>query len=302
MAIFWNHIKGTNSEGGYSWIKWKNDTNPDLLVNDTNNEEGARNLGTIITSQVNWNLNTDWTWNRLVNNVSVGSWSFQPTTTSNPNHLTIETFNPLFVSKGNFDVLLSPYKEGNTEHDAWFQIKTKRLGYINEIFTVQAKYANQTNIELNNIDYFKCSFYTYVQFNENVKFTKNIEINGNGVFNEFCRAQYFSATSDRRAKENITPTTFSALDFINHIPVYSFNYKNNSIPMIGIMAQDVAKTELKDVLIDNYEASGEDNDFMSLREDKLIFVLMQAIQEQQKQINLLKAEIALLQEDNEYVK
>lgn len=294
MAIFWNHIKGTNSEGGYSWIKWKNDTNPELLVNNTNNETGARNLGAIITSQVNWNLNTDWTWNNLINNVSVGSWSFQPTTTSNPNHLTIETFNPLFVSKGNFDVLLSPYKEGDTEHDAWFQIKTKRLDYINEIFTVQAKYANQTDIELKNPNYFKCSFYTYVELEEDVTFKKNIQVNGHGEFTDYCRALYFSATSDKRAKENIVLANFSALDFIQQTPVYSFNYKNNTIPMIGIMAQDITQTELKEVLVDNCEASGENNDYMSIKEDKLIFVLMKAIQEQQEQIELLKREILTL--------
>ena len=39
-----------------------------------------------------------------------------------------------------------------------------------------------------------------------------------------CEALYFNATSDRRAKSNITPVEFSALDTIKQLPVYTFNY------------------------------------------------------------------------------
>lgn len=288
MAIFWNHIKGTNSDGGYSWIKWKNDTNPDLLVNNTNDEMGARNLGAIITSQIDWNLNTNWTWTHIVNSTTVGNWAFKPL--SNANCLTIETFNPTFYNKGQFHVRLIP----ETEKPANFSIKTARLDAIDTIFNVQAIFADQTDIELKNPDYFKCSFYTYVELEEDVSFKKNIQVNGHGEFTDYCRALYFSATSDKRAKENIVLADFSALDFIQQTPVYSFNYKNNTIPMIGIMAQDITQTELKEFLVDNCEASGENNDYMSIKEDKLIFVLMKAIQEQQEQIELLKREILTL--------
>ena len=45
-------------------------------------------------------------------------------------------------------------------------------------------------------------------------------------------------------------------------------------------------------LVTNINATGENNDYMSIKNDKLMFVLMKAIQEQQKQIEQLKSEIA----------
>ena len=107
-----------------------------------------------------------------------------------------------------------------------------------------------------------------------------------------CTAVYFNATSDKRAKENIKPANYSALDLIKKLPVYIYNYKNSNETVTGILAQDLLEVQPKELnLVSNINATGENNDYMSIKNDKLMFVLMKAIQEQQEQIEQLKSEI-----------
>ena len=121
---------------------------------------------------------------------------------------------------------------------------------------------------------------------------KTLEVQDNPVY-----AQYFNATSDKRAKENIQPATYKALDLINKLPVYIYNYKNNTETVTGILAQDLLEAQPEGLdLVSNVNATGENGDYMSIKNDKLMFVLMKAIQEQQKQINTLKAEIEQLKQ------
>lgn len=112
----------------------------------------------------------------------------------------------------------------------------------------------------------------------------------------YCQAEYFNATSDIRAKENIVPANYSALALINSLPVYNYNYKTNpSERVTGILAQDLLKAQPKELnLVSNITATGENGDYMSIKNDKLMFVLLKAIQEQQEEINTLKSEIAEL--------
>ena len=61
------------------------------------------------------------------------------------------------------------------------------------------------------------------------------------------------------------------------------------------MAQDLLKLQSDDLdLVVNKNATGKDNDYMSIKEDKLIYILMKAIQEQQSEIEVLKSKIDLL--------
>lgn len=111
----------------------------------------------------------------------------------------------------------------------------------------------------------------------------------------YVKAPYFNATSDARAKENIRKADFSALSIVNSLPVYNFNYKDSNKPSIGIIAQEAAKFNIDDFsLVENIEATGENGDYMSIKESKLIYVLMKAVQEQQEQIEKLQAEIKQL--------
>lgn len=102
----------------------------------------------------------------------------------------------------------------------------------------------------------------------------------------------FNATSDRRAKENIQPANYSALDLIQKLPIYIYNYKNNNETVTGVMAQDLLEIQPKELdLVSNTTATGENGDYMSIKNDKLMFVLMKAIQEQQEKINYLEEEL-----------
>lgn len=104
-----------------------------------------------------------------------------------------------------------------------------------------------------------------------------------------CNALYFNATSDRRAKDNLKILNFKALDLINHTNLYSFTYKDTNTPSIGIIAQDVQNINIEGFkLVDNENATGKDMDYMSIHESKLIYILWQAIKEQQKEIEELK--------------
>ena len=60
----------------------------------------------------------------------------------------------------------------------------------------------------------------------------------------------------------------------------------------GIIAQELLEKQPEELdLIVNQNASGENGDFMSIKTDKLVMVLLKAIQEQQEEINHLKKEI-----------
>ena len=105
-------------------------------------------------------------------------------------------------------------------------------------------------------------------------------------------AKYFNATSDIRAKENIQVFNQSALNLINNLNTYTFNYKGSDELSYGIMAQDIQDYQINGFgFVENAAATGENDDFMSVRESKLVYLLIEGMKEQQKQINQLKQEI-----------
>lgn len=101
-------------------------------------------------------------------------------------------------------------------------------------------------------------------------------------------APFFNATSDRRLKTNINTIENSVLPLIVSTPVYTFNYKKHpTIPVIGIMAQDVLDKNINDF---NLVKKSGDN-YYEIKESKMIYVLWKAVQEQQKQIEALQARL-----------
>ena len=58
------------------------------------------------------------------------------------------------------------------------------------------------------------------------------------------------------------------------------------------MAQDLLPYQEQLQLVSNEKAAGENNDYMSIKDNKLIFILWKAIQEQQEEINKLKEQLA----------
>ena len=101
-------------------------------------------------------------------------------------------------------------------------------------------------------------------------------------------ARYFNALSDRHLKTNINTIEDSVLPFITSTPVYTFNYKKDpTIPVIGIMAQDVLDKNINDFNLVKKNGNG----YYEIKESKMIYILWKAVQEQQKQIEALQARL-----------
>ena len=128
----------------------------------------------------------------------------------------------------------------------------------------------------------------------------NTTITGSGskITSEYIEAPYFNATSDIRAKTNINPFNTSAIDIVKSLNTYTYTYKDSGLISYGIMAQDVQALKINDfTFINNPDASGENGDYMSIKEDKLVYLLLEAVKEQQKQIDKLEKEIEVLRHE-----
>jgi len=95
---------------------------------------------------------------------------------------------------------------------------------------------------------------------------------------------YFS--SDERLKDNITPLE-GALNKISQIGGYEFDWNNdssNSGHDVGVIAQEIEKV-LPELVVDR------DNGYKAVRYDKIVALLIEAIKEQQLQIDELKGKL-----------
>lgn len=106
-------------------------------------------------------------------------------------------------------------------------------------------------------------------------------------------ANAFYAASDRRLKENIKDLDLNCLDLVNNINLREFSWKDDEEhkPVVGAIAQ-----ELRQVLPEKYvhEFIGgqeTDDEYLSINDSKLIYLLIGAIQEQQREIEELKCKI-----------
>lgn len=120
----------------------------------------------------------------------------------------------------------------------------------------------------------------------------NVHVAGAIYANSKCEAQFFNATSDIRAKDNLILLPKNMLDLVNKVSVYTFNYKNNpSLRLPGLIAQDLVDYDIDGAkLVDNLDADGE-NSFMSIHESKLIYVLWGAVQELSEEVKELKKQL-----------
>lgn len=94
------------------------------------------------------------------------------------------------------------------------------------------------------------------------------------------------ASSDERLKDNITPIE-GALDKINQIGGYGFDWNDNSEHSghdVGVIAQEIEKV-LPEVVVDR------DNGYKAVRYDKIVALLINAIKEQQLQIDELRSKL-----------
>ena len=145
----------------------------------------------------------------------------------------------------------------------------------------------------NSLTYFTLNATSGIKVKTNTAFEKDVKCDGQ------IQAVSFNATSDKRAKTNIKRLDQEkALDIVNKLPVYSFNYKKDNIPSIGVLAQEAAVYDgaiPNFSLVSNEQATGENGDYQTVKESKLVYILWAAIQEQSRQINQLKSQLKELQ-------
>ena len=128
--------------------------------------------------------------------------------------------------------------------------------------------------------------------NQNVKMvvdTGGVGSTSNGG-DVYARAYYY--TSDRVLKTNIKPIT-GALDKVLQLNGVSFDWKATGEAGIGFIAQDVEK--IFPEFVDSDSITG----LKSINYGNLTTPIVEAIKEQQGQIEALQAEIAELKADRE---
>lgn len=290
MAIFIPHIKGCEENGNiYTWIKWQERFNdgssdnhfqtPKIEVKDTRDIATTNtDLGYIITSEAeNQEINKAIS---ILNIQNIEQLKFPFGTISSPAYSTIWKFigesdrQIQIESKTTLNLYSATktYLQANTE-DTSITLESITAGTATtSIITYKAKEHN-----------FSSGYVTIGNGGNTTKEAKSLYVENS------CNALYFNATSDVRAKTNLQHASFKALNIVKSLPIYTFNYKETGSPAIGLIAQDAAKISFGSdfSLVNNETASGENGDYMTIKESKLIYILWKAIQEQQEQINYL---------------
>ena len=283
MAIFIPHIKGCDDANViYTWIEWPDHggITPLIKYNTTNNLTGAQPLGKIITSEAE---------NQEINKaISI----------SNIQEIKkLDFFSAGSISLNNNNTAWKFLGEADKNLEINSQAELNLYGATKTY--LQAGSYNNTSITLTSttVDTTTTSIITHKAKEHN--FSSGYVTIGNGgnatkedyslYIQKSCNALYFNATSDVRAKTKVQHASFKALNIVKSLPVYTFNYKETGSPSIGLIAQDAAKISFGSdfSLVNNETASGENGDYMTIKESKLIYVLWKAIQEQQEQINYL---------------
>lgn len=266
MAIFYEHIKGCGPDNKYiSWIRWSNESdvpsNFDYKYLPTI-KVGKKNFGNIITSAATGqSINKAFRFNEQV--------AFAR--------------NILLEWDQNYYYTVSTGSQGEFYFDDARQIQITT--------TQESDNFIKFNTSLFETQTIKAT--TSITTPEgNITTLKGTTINISGK----CQANYFNATSDARAKSNITPAQFSALDVIKQLPIYTFNYLTDPNLSVGLIAQEAAEYDLDGFnMVDNLDAEGAFGDFMQIKESKLVYVLWKAVQELTDEINSLKTQIQRLE-------
>jgi hypothetical protein len=113
---------------------------------------------------------------------------------------------------------------------------------------------------------------------DELDFNGDLEVNGD----IFANAYYYS--SDERLKENVVKIG-NAVDTVESLEGVYFNWKENGEKSIGLIAQDVEKV-LPEVVLTN-----EETGMKSISYGNIVAVLIEAVKEQQKEIDELKEQI-----------
>ena len=277
--IFFDHIKGCSrdttayNKGLWTWIQFAK-----------SNNDGFPNspYPKIIVAKGSDGIN------KTVDNTTTQNYLLNPEQFSDANNWsaegsTVKTLGDIITTSGPDQRI---YKNLTIDGD-------NKL-YVHKIDFATVKFEANTDLKIYNDDL------TYFLLN-----ASGITVKSDATFEKTitCSNQItavsFNATSDKRAKTNIKRLDQEkALDIVNKLPVYSFNYKKDNIPSIGVLAQEAAVYDgaiPNFSLVNNEQATGENGDYQTVKESKLVYILWAAIQEQSRQINQLKSQLKELQ-------
>lgn len=129
-----------------------------------------------------------------------------------------------------------------------------------------------------------------LQVDKEVSIGAHVAVGGGGTFYLYGDGSYWgswSSASDMRLKKNIEPLP-NALEKIKQLKGVSFDWKESGKHSIGLIAQDVEKVYPDLVSTDSKTG------MKTVEYQNLVAPLIEAIKEQQKEIEALKAEIKAL--------
>lgn len=311
MAYFYQHIKGLTSSG----TSWKIDceqidgpvgsmATPQLLFTKTGSS--SVNMGNFITSDIeNGRINNDFTFNKKVLNTKQVIFGNNSTSVFNNTENTTDNsgYYIRFDSTNNY-LMMYAYNELRFRgYASTMTINNQQLKFEGNSTIIRFT----TDRTIHNSSLIECPISFSINSGKGFAITTlTLENNTAGTAAWFnvpikcdnsIHATYFNATSDKRAKTGINQSTFSALNIIKSLPIYNFKYKSDGSDSIGIIAQEALKVDAGNFsLVANSQASGENGDYMSVKESKLVYVAWKAIQEQQEIIDKQSKEIEELKQ------
>ena len=286
--IFWEHIKGLNINNGtkaWTYINFINSLTNDLTI--TNNPSiGFGDSG--YNENDNYILTTDMLGGYINNSFTFYNNVDFKINSSDEQPLTIQynsTYGYWNINNSNKTIYISGYGAGaqsaatlNLGNRASISLKESTIAIAMD-GEVQLKPTTDKNVKVDHILYFD-------------QLMAREASDRTSGYDGSCTATYFNATSDYRAKKDFKELNIDALELINKVRLYSFKYKDSNQPSIGIIAQDVQDVNIEGFdLVDNKTATGDNFDYMTIHESKLIYILWKAIQEQQKEIETLKQQL-----------
>lgn len=296
MALNWQHIKGVygdkiKDKDYYTYVEWSTtaDVAPVLYFSEINYNTRAEivNSAVLMGSIILSNIDNDYYGNNnYYGNINI--WHHEEDQTGGPGHK-IGLFT---ISTEQNQLLINKYSSNSDEPTIIVNTNSKFVGNLNASNSIFGNIANN---------------YLHIDPYQAKKITSSmpievkgsiITVGGSKITSEYVEAPYFNATSDIRAKTNINPFNTSAIDIVKSLNTYTYTYKDSGLISYGIMAQDVQTLKINDfAFVNNPDASGENGDYMSIKEDKLVYLLLEAVKEQQKQIDKLEKEIEVLQHE-----
>ena len=278
--IFFDHIKGCSrdttayNKGLWTWIQFaksKNDGFPDSPYPKIIVAKGSDGI------------------NKTVDNTTTQNYLLNPEQFSDANNWsaegsTVKTLGDIITTSGPAQTI---YKSLTIPGDNRLSVHKIDFGTVKFEANIGLKVYNDDNLT-----YFLLNA-SGITVKSATTFEKDVKCEGQ------IQAVSFNATSDKRAKTNIKRLDQEkALDIVNKLPVYSFNYKKDNIPSIGVLAQEAMVYDgaiPNFSLVNNEQATGENGDYQTVKESKLVYILWAAIQEQSRQINQLKSQLKELQ-------